>query len=162
MWAKLGFVCISLLLILSASKDEALSENSIVSENLNAAAPEASWDNALFDEFDVTCDGNPDAIAVSTADKTVWLGVVQNSNAQTSSATTIMRFSIGAESQNSFCARPLRIVSYPVVCEDEDIGVLPGCKPIKGCIAFSIADDECDSFNFYWNSEQNSLVWWRR
>jgi len=36
------------------------------------------------------------------------------------------------------------------------------CKPTKGCHSFTVIDDECDSFNFYWDSSRRTLAWWRQ
>jgi hypothetical protein len=63
-----------------------------------------------------------------------------------------------SDTQDGFCAFPTRIEISPLQCAIDD-GPLLGCKPIKGCQAFTVVDDECDSFNFYWDFSHKSLRW---
>ena len=123
---------------------------------------EVNWDAKTAVVADVTCDGVPDAVVVGYERDAVWLGAVPGTRSNKSAKLTTTRFSVGKQTQDSFCAVPVRVEVYPIECEDEEIGTLPGCKPVKGCLAFSLVDDSCDSFHFYWDSSQKALTWWRR
>jgi len=129
---------------------------------LEEAKHEVKWDAKTAVVADVTCDGVPDTLVVGYEKDGVWLGVVPGPNAGKSAKLTTTRFSVGKQTQSSFCAVPVRIETDPIECEDEEFGALPGCKRIKGCLAFSLVDDSCDSFHFYWDSSRKKLTWWRR
>jgi hypothetical protein len=55
---------------------------------------------------------------------------------------------------------PTRIETRPLDCKS-DQGTLPGCKPIESCRELTVIDNDCDPFNFYWDSSRKSLAWWR-
>lgn len=130
---------------------------------LHAAEPTVAWDAKTAVESDVTCDGALDtAIVGYEKNNIVWLGVVLGGQGNDVIKPTTMSFTVNSENQASFCSVPVHIETQPIVCEDEDIGELPGCVQVKGCSDFSMIDNACDSFHFYWDSSQNKLVWWRR
>lgn len=120
-----------------------------------------NWDAKTAAVADVTCDGIPDTVVVGYERGAVWLGMVPRTKSGRSGKPTTTRFSIGRETQDSLCATPVRVAVYPIECEDEE-GSLPGCKAVKGCSAFSLVDNTCDSFHFYWDSARKLLTWWRR
>lgn len=125
---------------------------------LRKAQPTVRWVQESVVVADITCDGKPDRMAVGYGkDKSVWVGLVPRG-----ARLITMRFSVGRHSQDSFCSIPVRLEAYPLTCSDEEKGDLPGCKEVKGCAAFSVIDDSCDSFHFYWNVSRKELVWWRR
>ncbi len=128
---------------------------------LKAARPNVAWDSKSSVVADVTCDGRADAALVGYEGNMVWLGVVPGASERNTSVPLTIGFPVGRHSQDSFCAVPVRIEVSPLECRNED-GALPGCKPVKGCSAFSMVDDACDSFHFYWDSSRNTLTWWRR
>lgn len=129
--------------------------------SLQQVAPGAGWQAGLSTQVDVTCDGGSDFVVVAREADSVWLGVVPGRLGPASSKPITMRFAIGSARQDSFCASPVRIESYPIECEGDE-EKLPGCKPVKGCSGFSVIDDECDSIHVYWDSDQKTLSWWRR
>jgi hypothetical protein len=93
----------------------------------------------------------------------VWVGVVFGSGSQGRQQPVTDRYSLGGDRQDSFCVRPVRIETYPITCEPGgSIGELPGCVEAKGCFAFGVIEEACDSFNYYWDSERKALAWWRR
>jgi hypothetical protein len=123
---------------------------------------EVNWDAKSAVVADVTCDGVPDTVVVGYERDAVWIGTVPGTRSNKPAELTTTRFSIGKQTQDSFCGVPVRVEAYPIECEDEEVGALPGCKRVKGCSAFSLVDDACDSFHFYWDSSQKALTWWRR
>ncbi len=126
---------------------------------LRGAAPQASWDDALTLKADVTCDGQPDVIVIGRQPDAVWLGMVEKS--KPTSTPLVVRFAIGPKDPASFCSKPKKIEETAISCENEG-GKLPGCVPVQGCKAFTVVEDTCDPFHFYWDSERKSLTWWRR
>lgn len=129
-------------------------------EILMSKAPSAMWDENQSVRADVTCDGVEDVVMLGHEKDVAWLGVVPGSSGK-QLEPIVGSFPISAGSQGSFCAQPAQIEIYEIYCENED-GALPGCKYIKGCQAFSVIDHACDSFRFYWDSDQERLTWWRR
>lgn len=129
-------------------------------EILRSKAPGAMWDEGISVRADVTCDGVADVVMVGHETNVAWIGVVPGLSSEQSEPIA-SSFPIGTHSQGSFCSKPVKIEAYPITCEDED-GALPGCQPVKDCQAFSVIDDACDSFHFYWDSDQKRLTWWRR
>lgn len=130
---------------------------------LKAEQPKVKWDTKTTVLSDFTCDGITDSATVGYENgKAVWIGVVPGGDGKAKTKPITMGFGINSMEQASFCSTPVEIDVRPIYCEDEDMGKLPGCKQIKGCSEFSMADNSCDSFNFYWDSNQSKLVWWRR
>jgi hypothetical protein len=74
--------------------------------------------------------------------------------------TQVFRFPIARDKQDGFCAAPTRIETAPLNCDSEE-GTLEGCKRAKGCQEFTVDDDGCDPFNFYWDSSRRKIQWWR-
>jgi hypothetical protein len=126
---------------------------------LRGAAPQATWEDSLTLKADVTCDGQEDVVVVGRGADAVWLGVVEKS--KPTAAPLAVRFAIGAKDQGAFCGKPKKIEKTEISCTNEG-GKLPGCVPVKGCSAFTVVEDSCDPFHFYWDSERQSLTWWRR
>jgi hypothetical protein len=130
---------------------------------LHAVEPVVHWDVKTAVTSDVTCDGKSDIVIVGyEKNNIVWLGVILGGESNKEIKPITMSFTVNNENQASFCSVPVEIETQPIVCEDEDIGKLPGCKQVKGCSEFSMIDNACDSFHFYWDSTQKKLVWWRR
>jgi len=115
---------------------------------LQATNQKVNWDAKTAVVDDVTCDGIPDTVIVGYEQDAIWLGVVPGTKSDKLGKPTTTRFFLGKQTQDSLCAAPVRIEVYPIECEDEN-GSLPGCKAVKGCSAFSLIDDSCDSFHFY-------------
>lgn len=132
------------------SNTEALNE-------LRKSHPTVKWSSTPIAVADVLCEGKPAAVILGSEKDTVVVGVVSGLRPH---KTEVLSFPVSSATQNGFCAFPVRIETSPLNCE-ADIGALPGCKPIKGCHSFSVIDDECDSFNFYWDSSRRALAWWR-
>lgn len=132
--------------------------NVSVVAKLREAQSTVSWTEKSVVAADITCDGRPDRIAIGYGKgESVWVGLISRG-----ARPITMRFSVGKHSQDSLCSTPVRLEVSPLVCSDEEMGDLPGCKEVKGCFAFSLVDDSCDSFHFYWNASRKELVWWRR
>jgi len=153
------FFAIAILCAFSASAvaaGETASASAI--STLRKAQPSVRWDEKSVVVSDITCDGRPERIAVGYGkDESVWVGFIQRG-----ARPITMQFPVGRHSQNSLCSTPVRLETSSLVCSDEEMGNLPGCKEVKGCSAFSVVDDSCDSFHFYWNTSRKELVWWRR
>ena len=158
-WLAVGGV-IAVLIAGDAASQSAPSVETAL-QALRAAAPSTTWDAASAKAADVTCDGRADRIVVGYERATVWLGVVPGGETAPSRKPFTQRFAVARDSQDAFCKVPVRIELQALACETED-GPLAGCKPVAGCAAFSLVDEDCDAFHFYWNSEQQSLTGWRR
>ena len=143
--------------LLAATPNTQVSKTDDMVSKLQSSHPEVVWNSKSAIVADVTCDGKPDAVVLGSQKGTVVIGVV--SSAQ-SDKVQLFSFPIRRDTQDGFCAVPKRIEVLPLDCETGE-GPLPGCKPLKGCKEFRVMDDECDSFNFYWDSSGKSLAWWR-
>ena len=126
-------------------------------KELRRLHPSVKWSNESATVADVTCDGKLDTVVLGSEKNSVVIGIVTGSH---SKKTQVLSFPLKAGTQNGFCAPPIRIEVLPLDCQS-DQGPLVGCKPIKGCQAFSVVDNECDPFNFYWDSSRKAFAWWR-
>ncbi len=125
---------------------------------LHKSNPTVSWNVSSATTADVDCDGKPDTVMLGSEKDKVVVGVVWGASAKQSQ---IFVFPVRGDTQDGFCSNPKTIEVSPLDCQSND-GPLPGCKAATGCKAFSILDDGCDSFNFYWDSSRGTLAWWRR
>ncbi|HTS06290.1 MAG TPA: hypothetical protein VMP68_11970 [Candidatus Eisenbacteria bacterium] len=119
--------------------------------------PAATWKNKSAAVSDVTCDGQPDTIVFGSENGKVLVAVIPGGNP---SKPQIFDFPLARDKQNGFCAAPTRINISRLDCDSEE-GTLEGCKSVKGCKEFTVDDDDCDAFNFYWDSSQHKVRWWR-
>ena len=119
-------------------------------------SPKASWDVSGIRSEDVTCDGHPDLIMTGHRGKTLYVNVISGPRTRST-----FRFAIDSNRQDGICALPVHIETYPLTCRDDEYGALPGCRVVRSCHAFSIADDQCDALNVYWNSKAHRLEWYR-
>jgi hypothetical protein len=106
---------------------------------------------------DVLCDGNPATVIFGSENQNVIVAVISSAHPN---KTQMFSFPIRSDTQDGFCALPNKIQFSALDCKTDE-GPLPGCKRIRGCKAFSVNDDDCDSFNFYWDSSRRALAWWR-
>lgn len=123
---------------------------------LQKSHPEVSWNSKSAILADVTCDGKFDAVVLGSPQGQGRHGVVSGHPDK----VQLFSFPIRRDTQDGFCAVPKRIEASALDCETDE-GPLLRCKPAKGCKEFRVLDDECDSFNFYWDSSRKSLAWWR-
>lgn len=159
---KVIFISLTVLSSINAYAQDQGPANSAIS-SLSSLAPEVDWKTTTTKIADVTCDNVPDTIIIGYENnEAVWVGVVPGPTESNSVKPMIYKFQVGKHTQDSFCGTPVRIETGPIICGDEDIGDLPGCQPTKGCFDFSLVDDMCDSFHFYWDTRYKKLVWWRR
>lgn len=135
---------------------------SLALQSLRSARPNVEWDSKKIVIADVTCDGIPDALVLGQGKGGVWIGVVSGTRQGGAGKTITMRFSVGEGSQDSFCAPAVRIELNQMDCTGDEDERLEGCRVTKGCNEFSVADDKCDSFHFYWDSSKKAIRWWRR
>ena len=142
---------IALFLLLSAGPVRALDISGLTH-------PGVTWQTAKAKTADVTCDGKADTVLFGTAKEEIWVGIISGKGGKPQT----MRFGIGAGHQDGFCAVPKYIVTEPISCSDPEMGKFPGCRPVKGCRQFSVVDEECDSFHFYWDANKKMIRWWRR
>ena len=124
---------------------------------LQKSNPSVEWNKATAKVADVDCDGKPDSIMLGSEPNSVVVGLVFGDSDK---KPQVLRFQVRRDTQDGFCGIPSTIETSPLKCES-DGGSLPGCKPIKGCMAFSVRDPECDSLNFYWDATHSMLAWWR-
>jgi hypothetical protein len=130
----------------------------VAANQLRQSNSTVEWDFDSVKVADVDCDGRPDTIVLGAEQNNVVIGVVSGS---ADGQPQVLRFHLGRDTQDGFCALPKTIKVSPLKC-DSDGGNLPGCKEIKGCKEFSVPDGECDSFNFYWDATHRTVAWWRR
>ena len=124
---------------------------------LERSSPFIQWNINSAKEGDVDCDGKPDTVMLGSKKNGVAVGIVWGSPAK---KPEVLLFPIGSDAPDAFCSGPSSIHLSPIECQAET-GPLPGCKMVQGCKEFSVTDDECDPFNFYWNSSRKALGWWR-
>jgi hypothetical protein len=124
---------------------------------LQRIRPGVKWDEKSAVFADVFCEGKRGMIIFGSEKDVVVIGAVSGTRPF---KTQVLSFPIRRDTQNGFCALPKRIEIFPLKCATDE-GPLPGCKPARGCKEFSVMDEECDSFNFYWESSRKSLAWWR-
>jgi hypothetical protein len=148
------------LLFSSPTATPVQSQTSAALIMLRASNPNVQWDAKSAATADITCDGIADVFVVGYDNTSVWLALVPGLKDGNLAKPIVAQFPIDAGVQNGFCAKPVRIEVEPLDCEGES-APLPGCKPTKGASSFSLVDDACDSFHFYWDSERKELLWWR-
>jgi hypothetical protein len=124
---------------------------------LHRARPQAKWEMKSAKAGDVDCDGKADTVVLGSEGKTVLVGIVQ---AAPKSSPIVLEFSIDPAQQDAFCAAPTVIEMSNMDCQS-DAGRLEGCKSSKSCKQFTVSDDKCDSFHFYWDAKQKGIRWWR-
>ena len=134
-----------------------VSKSDVAVNHLAKVHPEVQWDHKSAVIADVNCDRQKESIVLGKEANEVVIAVVSG---ERQDKPELRYFPIHSGTQDGFCTMPVRIEVYRLEC-DSDEGSLPGCKPVKGCQAFTVRDDECDGFNFYWDSSRKSLVWWR-
>ena len=156
----LGWMVMALLAPLAAHAEK-IPVAPEVAAKLHAADPSAPWGSGWSERADVTCHGQKDILVVTHDAHKVWLGIVRTAQYTTHAQTMALQWPLAHGIQDAFCAVPTKIAFYPRTCKEDD-GRLPGCKPIPGCMAFSIAGDERDGLNFYWDAAKHGLRWWRR
>ena len=123
---------------------------------LHRSNPAVAWDITSAKIADVDCDGHPDTLMLGYEKDQVAVGIVPGSKRQ----PQVLLFPIKAGRQDGFCAKPQAINISPLSCDD-DGGPLTGCKVIAGCEEFSIPDEGCDAFNFYWDASRATVAWRR-
>jgi hypothetical protein len=146
---------IAAVLVVPASTQ--VSTNDAALRTLRHSHPTVGWNAKSAIMADVDCDGKPDTIVFGSDKDKVAIGVVSGASP---GKPQVFFFPKSSNAQGGFCASPVRIETSQLECESP-VGALPGCKPLKECRAFSVIDDECDPFNFYWDSSRKSLAWWR-
>lgn len=117
------------------------------------------WNVSSAKIADVDCDGKPDTVMLGSKKDTVVVGVVWG---KASKQPQVFMFPVGRPARDEFCSNPTTIDVSPLDCQTNDSRPLPGCKVAAGCKAFSISDNNCDPFNFYWDSSRGDLSWWRQ
>jgi hypothetical protein len=127
---------------------------------LRASNPKVQWDAKSAVMADITCDGINDVVVVGYDAESVWFALVPGLKGGKLGKPMVNQLLIDPGVQGGLCSKPVHIEIYPLDCEG-DSGPLPGCKMVKGASGFQLADDHCDPFNFYWDSERKTLRWWR-
>jgi len=125
---------------------------------LQQSHPEINWniDSTRQGVFD--CDGKRDTVVLGAQRERVAVGVVWG---ELGKHPTVSVFPLRSPTQDGFCSVPKRVELTAHDCDSGE-GTLPGCKVNPSCKDFRIVDDDCDAFNFYWDSEHKELEWWRR
>lgn len=145
---------------LSAAQAVERSTLSAAWHRLHRAEPRVTWDLRTARSVDVTCDGKADTIVVGQGGHRLWVGVVASSRMSRGRAA-VFDFAVSSGVQEAVCSLPVRIVVSKPSCLQEGEEPLPGCKPTRGCMQFSIDSGNCDPLYFYWNGDRRELDWWR-
>jgi hypothetical protein len=119
--------------------------------------PDIRWDRATLVEKDFDGDGALDAALIGYSKAGVVLAVRLDGIKQ---PIQYLEFRTG-QSQDGVCATPVKLVAYPLSCEQDGGGQLPGCVGSPHASALSIDDEACDPVNVYWNRDQHHMTWWR-
>ncbi len=125
---------------------------------LTKSNPTVTWNVGSAKTADVDCDGKPDTVILGFEKDKVFVGIVWGSATR---QPQILVFPINSAAQEGFCSNPTTIRVSPLDCQS-DHGPLPGCEVNPSCRDFSISDNECDPFHFYWDSSRGTLAWWRQ
>jgi hypothetical protein len=133
------------------------SQTDVAITSLQKSHSAAKWNGKSAVLAEVTCEGQPDTVVFGSEKGKVVVAVVSGSNPN---KIQFFTFPVRRDTQDGFCAFPTRISTAPLNCEAEG-GTLSGCKPVKGCQEFTVDDDGCDPFNFYWDSSHQTVQWWR-
>jgi hypothetical protein len=126
-------------------------------ESLQRLRSTTTWNSQSAKVADVDCDSKPDTIVLGSEKNKVVVGI---SWGEVNKQPQVFVFPIRRDQQDGFCVSPRKIAIEPLDCQSDE-GTLPGCRAVKGCKAFSLNDDECDPFNFYWDFLHKKLAWWR-
>ena len=126
-------------------------------ESLRKHRSTTKWNVQSARLADVDCDSKPDTIVLGSEKDKVIVGIVWGA---TANKPQVFEFPIRADRQDGFCAAPTKIEVTPLDCESDE-GTLPGCRVVRECKAFSLSDEKCDPFNFYWDAARKQLAWWR-
>jgi hypothetical protein len=145
------------VLILGVFSIAQMSGSEAAATALRKSRPTVSWNVGSAKMADVDCDGKPDTVMLGSEKGKVVVGVVWGSPAK---PPQILVFAVSAAAQDGFCSNPKTINVSPLDCQS-NYGPLPGCKVVPACKEFSIPDNDCDPFNFYWDSSRGNLAWWR-
>jgi hypothetical protein len=152
-----GFVVLVVVLMVECGVSAQLSGPSALNA-LRKMRATANWNTSSAKMADFDCDGKPDMVLLGSEKDTVVVGVVWGAQ---SKQPQVLVFPSGRQTQNGFCSNPKKIETVPLDCQS-DSGPLPGCRAAAGCKAFSIPDNGCDAFYFYWDSSRDGVSWWRR
>lgn len=152
-----GFLVLVVMLLAECVACAQLSVPSALNA-LRKLRPTADWNTGSAKMADFDCDGRPDMVLLGSEKNSVVVGVVW---AAQSKQPQILVFPSGRQAQNAFCSIPKAIETVPLDCQTE-AGPLPGCRAAAGCKAFSIPDNGCEAFYFYWDSSRLGVSWWKR
>lgn len=147
-----------LVLTLEPSTFAQTSTSKLAVTSLQKSNASVNWNVNSAKTADVDCDGKPDTVMLGSEKDKVFVGVVWGSKAK---QAQIRMFPINSAAQDGFCSNPRTISISPLDCQSND-GPLPGCKVVPGCKGFSVSDNACDPFNFYWDVTRGTLEWWRQ
>ena len=129
---------------------------------LRSVQPAVRWKAKTAMTGDFTCDGREDTAMIGFGRRgEPWIGLVPGSAGHRASVPSTLKFRLGNGYQDALCATPVRIETSPLVCLDPQTRLMPGCKPLPGCLALSMIDGKCDAVHFYWDADEPMLRWWR-
>lgn len=133
----------------------------VVLPKLKQLKPEAVWDTRSAVSMDIDCDGQPDLAILGRAPDRLFVAFFHGP-VKAGMRPEILYFAPGHDQEN-VCSLNARVepasLDYDPV--EQEAGELPGFRRSAQCKAFTLADQECDSFNFYWNHDSGRLNWWR-
>ena len=108
---------------------------------------------------DIDCDGKPDKVSLSQSTESAKVRVIFGNRLH---KPATFSFNASRGRPDAFCTLPVRVQAESLDYDpSEAVGKIPGFQRSKTCLAFALADDQCDSLHFYWNHKTKKLEWWR-
>lgn len=153
---KVSTILVVVLILPGFASAQAKSQ--VAATTLQKSNAAVNWNVSLAQTADVDCDDKLDTVMLGSEKGKVVVGIVWGSPAK---QPQILMFPLDSGRQDGFCSNPNTIKISPLSCESSN-GPLSGCKVRLGCKEFSVLDNQCDPFNFYWDSSRSTLAWWRQ
>jgi hypothetical protein len=132
-----------------------VSKSDVAVNNLAKVHPEVQWDRNSAAVAHVNCGRKAESGVLGKQANEVVIAVVSG---ERQDKPDLRYVPIRPDIQDGFCAMPVRTGVYRLEC-DSDEGPLPGCKPLKGCQALTVPDDECDGVDFCGDFSRKFLSW---
>lgn len=124
-----------------------------------AEQPSVKWDAKSAVEGDFDGSHHLGFAALGYKDERVMVAVGHKA-ADGSMIAQYLSFGIDHIRTASVCTVPAHLEVHPLTCANEE-EPLPGCKEAPGVSGLSLADDECDPINMYWDHSKKRMAWWR-
>lgn len=122
------------------------------------AAAKTETISAQSTNLDINGDGIQDRARLRLESSSVTLEVTLG-GAQ--SRTVNLTFSVGTQSEDSFCTTPVSMTPEDLSDVTQEAGELEGYEVSTLLRGLRLSDSECDNFHVYWNHKTDDIAWWR-